>query len=168
MRAWRRLIQVAAFVSLILSIRGFFFLADGLRRVRMHPIDIPEVPFFREVVLAMNCIDLTLLILMVVAAIGMLQVRRTAVRLYTWLYIAIIFYAFAPGAWSAGPVGRSIAAASGVGDLGIAPLIFYPIPFVYAALSVLLVNVAIRKVGSASTPSSESGPSGGVTHSLII
>jgi len=45
----------------------------------------------------------------------------------------------------------SIAAASGVGNVGLAPLVFYPVQFLYLAVTVVLANLAIwrlrRKLG---------------------
>jgi len=71
-----------------------------------------------------------------------------AVRIYIWLYIALALYAFAPGLfWGGGSLGKSIAAASEVGGLGIAPLTLFPFPFVYAVISVVLVTFVSKKIG---------------------
>jgi hypothetical protein len=97
---------------------------------------------------SMNAINALFLLTMFLAAIGLLKLRRGAVKIYTWLYAALLFYVFALGAlWGiSGPVGNSIAAGSGLGDIGIGPLVFIPVPFVYPIVSVLLVNVSARKL----------------------
>lgn len=74
---------------------------------------------------------------MILTAVGLLLLKPSAMKAYTWLYVMLVVYAFAPGLlWIRGPIGTSIAAGSGVGDLGLGPLMFYPFPFVYAVLSV--------------------------------
>ncbi|MCI0348419.1 MAG: hypothetical protein L0Z53_03250 [Acidobacteriales bacterium] len=98
----------------------------------------------------MNFLNAVFLVSIIFTAIGLVRLKRNAVRVYTWLYSGLVVYAFAPGLmWGSGHLGRSIAAASGVGAIGIAPLTLFPIPFVYAAVSVLLVNLAMKKLGAA-------------------
>ena len=147
MRFWRVAIQIIGLATIGLSLAGFRWLAGGLQRELAHPLQMPEAPAFRSVFLAMNLVDCIFLLSMCVAAIGFLRVKPGAVKFYTWIYIVLVFYVFAPGAfWGSGPIGRSIAAASGVGDPGLAPLIFFPIPFLYGIVSVMLANLAIRKL----------------------
>jgi len=69
-------------------------------------------------------------------------------KVYTWLWVTLVVYVFAVGMlWNIrGPIGTSIAAASGTGDIGLGPLVFYPFPFVYPILSVGLVNLAARQL----------------------
>jgi len=86
---------------------------------------------------------------MAVTSIGLFRLKPNAVRIYTLLYIALVAYAFAPGLlWGGGPFGRSMAAASGVGSLGIVSLTLLPIPFAYALMSLVLVNLAAKKIDS--------------------
>lgn len=147
MRFWRVAIQIIGFATIGLSLAGFGWLVHGLQQQFAHPLLMPEAPAFRTVFLVMGLVDCVFLFSMCVAAIGLLRVKRSAVKFYTWVYIILVFYVFAPGAfWGSGPIGRSIAAASGIGDLGLAPLIFIPIPFLYAIVSVALANLAIRKL----------------------
>jgi hypothetical protein len=152
MRIWQRLIQTVGVVTLVLSLWGLYWLVDGFRGELVRPLRIPEAPFFRQAFFAMNAIDALFLTGMILTAIGLLILRPSAMRVYTWLYVMLVVYAFAPGMlWTIhGPVGTSIAAASGVGDLGLAPLLFYPYPLVYAILSVALVNLATRHLGARS------------------
>jgi hypothetical protein len=148
MRMWQRLIQTVGAASIFLSLWGAYLLVNSFRLELAHPFLNSKAPFFREVFLGMNAIDAAFLIVMIVTAIGLLMLRPNAARFYTWLYVVLVVYAFAPGVlWGiSGPVGMSIAAASGVGDEGLAPLLFYPLPFVYPIASVLLVNIATRRL----------------------
>jgi hypothetical protein len=155
MKVWRTLVQLVGGLGIGLSIWGFFLLVDAFRRVRTHPPIISGIPFFRQACLTMNSIDAVLLTSMVLVAIGMLRASRTAVKFYTWLYVIVVLYAFLPGAiWGSGPLGRSISAASGSADLGISPLLFYPIPFAYAVVSVAAVNLASSRLNGATSLSS--------------
>jgi len=85
---------------------------------------------------------------MIITAIGLLRVKQNAVKVYTWLNITMVVYTFAGGAlWLIpGHIGISIGAASGVGNLGIAAVVFFVVPFIYPISSVLLVNLAQYKL----------------------
>lgn len=149
MKLWGRLIQLVGVIAIGLSIRGFFLLIDGVRRVLMHSAEISArgAPLFQQVSLTMTGIDAVLLLLMILAGIAMLRPSRTTVKFYSALYAMVILYVFLPGMlWGPGAFGTSVAAASGATGLGIAPLILYPAPFLYAILSVAIANVAIRKI----------------------
>jgi hypothetical protein len=147
MRIWQRLIQTIGVVTFVLSLWGFYWLVDGFWRELVRPLRVSEAPFFRQVFFAMNAIDAVVLIAMILTVIGLVLLKPRAMKVYTWLYTALVVYAFAPGMlWTLSPVGMSIAAASGVGDIGLGPLLFYPFPFVYAVLSVGLVNLAMRQL----------------------
>lgn len=147
MKFWRIVIQTAGLVTVVLSFWGFYCLADSFRRELAHPVQIAEAPFFRTVFFIMNSVDFVFLAAMSLTAVGLLKVSRRAVSVYSWIYLALIVYVFAPGAfWGSGSIGRSTAAASGVGDFGIAPLVFFPIPFVYGVASVAAVNLAIKQL----------------------
>ena len=148
MKLWGRLIQLVGVIAIGLSIRGFFLLIDNVKLIRMHSAKISAwAPLFRQVSTTMIGIDAVLLLLMILAGVAMLQPSKTAVKFYSALYAMVILYVFLPGMlWGPGAFGTSVAAASGATGLGIAPLIFYPAPFLYAILSVAIANVAIRKI----------------------
>jgi hypothetical protein len=147
MRVWQRLIQAIGLVSFVLSLWGFYLLLRGFRRELVRPLRMSEAPFFRQAFFAMNAIDAIFLVAMILTAIGLLLLKPSVIKVYTWLWVVLVVYAFAPGMlWTSGSVGRSVAAASGVGDLGLGPLLFYPFPFVHPTLSVGLVNLAARQL----------------------
>lgn len=148
----RTLIRIIGAISLVLSLRGFYDLGEAGRLVINHTGQISDAPLFRQVFWTMTALNAAFLASMTLTSIGLLRVKRNAVRIYTWLYIALVAYAFAPGMfWGGGPLGRSIAAASGVGSLGIVSLTLLPIPFAYALASVVLVNLAGKKIGDTSS-----------------
>lgn len=145
---WQRLIQVIGVLTFALSGWGFRWLVDGFRRELVRPLHVAAAPFFRQAFFTMNAVNALFLVAMILTAVGLVLLRPSATKLYTWLWVAIVAYTFAGGIlWTiSGPIGTSIAAASGVGDLGLGPLVFYPFPFVYPILSVGLVNLAARQL----------------------
>jgi hypothetical protein len=148
----RTLIRIIGVISLVLSLRGFYDLGEAGRLVINHTGQISGAPLFRQIFWTMTALNVVFLVCMALTSIGLLRLKRDAVRIYTWLYIALVAYAFAPGLlWGGGSFGTSMAAASGVGGLGIAPLTLFPFPFVYAVMSVVLVNLATTKIGDRSS-----------------
>jgi hypothetical protein len=142
MRIWHRLIQTIGVITFVLSLWGFYWLAAGFSRELVRPFRVSGAPFFRHVFFAMNAFDAVVLIAMTLTAIGLVLLKPSAIKVYTWLYVVLVVYAFTPGMlWTLSPVGKSIAA-SGVGDMALGPLLFYPFPFVYPILSVGLLNLA--------------------------
>jgi len=148
MKIWQRLIQTVGAVTILLSLWGSYLLVDGFRRQLGHPFVNSQAPLFRQVFVGMNAIDAVFLIGMILTATGLVTLRPNAAKVYTWLYVTLIVYSFAPGIlWGiSGPLGMSIAAASGIGDEGLGPLLFYPVPFAYAIVSIVLVNLAARRL----------------------
>ena|SRR5947207_2747519 len=157
MRIWEQLLRVVGAMSMALSIWGFYLLIDGLQQQLRHPVSIPQAPLFRHFFFAMNAVDLVLLLAMVLVAVGLLSARRRSVALYTWLYGVLVLYTFAPGLLWGTSLGTSVAAASGLGDMGLSPLLFVPAPFVYPIITVVLVNVAAHRLAYDRVPG-ESGP----------
>jgi len=144
---WTNLIRVVGVVSIWLSLWGGYLLVSSLRQEVAQPLNISDAPYFRQVFLLMNAVDMVFLVLIVIASSGLLRLQKRAAQQYTWVYLALVVYAFAPGLfWGTGPLGRSIAAASGVADMGVAPLLFKPVPFGYAITSVIVVHVAFRRL----------------------
>jgi hypothetical protein len=148
MRIWQRLVQGIGVVSFALSVWGFYWLVYVFRRELVRPLHMAEAPFFRRAFFTMNAIDTVFLVAMMLTSVGLLLLKPSAMKVYTWLWVTLVVYEFAVGMlWNIrGPIGTSIGAASGVGDIGLGPLVFYPFPFVYPILSVGLVNLAARQL----------------------
>ena len=147
MKFWRVLIKATGLFTLILSCCGFYRLAENCWDQFTHPAQVSNAPFFRAFFFGMNMVDFIFLAVLSLTAIGLMKVSRRAVGIYSWTYLALLVYVFAPGAfWGSGPLGMSLAAASGVGDYGISPLIFFPVPFVYGVVSVAAVNLAMKQL----------------------
>ena len=121
----------------------------------------PQLPLFREAFFAMSVLDALLLTGMVLVAVRLMKLERKAAANYKWLILAMIAYKSGLGVlWLLpDPIGRSIGAASGIGSMGLALLLLYPIPFVYPLVSVTIVNLArynLRTVVESNAPASSS------------
>jgi hypothetical protein len=160
MRAWRLLLQTIGVLNLALSVWGCYFLADAVLREFRHPHADPRWPFFGEAFWTQCGINVLFLVAFVFVSVMLLKLRPRAAIAHTCIFFALFLYVAVPGVlWLLpGGVGRSIAAASGVGNMGIGPLLFFPMflvnfpmPFVYPLISILCVNVAwyrLKAVGA--------------------
>jgi hypothetical protein len=151
MKIWRRLMQGVGAISLLLSLCGYCLLIAAIWRVLHQPMFDPQLPLFRAAFFAMSVLDALLLTGMVLVAVRLMKLERKAAANYTWLILAMIAYKSGLGVlWLLpDPIGRSIGAASGIGSMGLALLLLYPIPFVYPLVSVMIVNLARYKLRTA-------------------
>ena len=144
MKLWKLILRAIAVAAIALSLWGLVLLVEMFPKAsKLTPALASEAPHFRSAFVIMNLVDALFLTTMIVIAARLLTAGQTAVRAYTALSMCLVVYAFAPGIlWSPGPIGTTIATASGVGDMGLAPLLFYPTPFLFLIITVLLANLA--------------------------
>jgi len=151
MKIWESLLRGIGAVTLAFCAWGCYYWVVAAVRVCRHPLADPEFPFFRTAFWTMSSIDATLLALIAFASLQLLRLRPKAAIIYTCTVLASVVYAFAPGSLWLIPngIGRSIAAASGIGSMGTGPLMTFPVPFAYPLISVVLVSVGRWKLKSA-------------------
>jgi hypothetical protein len=151
MKIWESLLRGIGGVTLAFCVSGFYYWGLAALRVFRHPFTSPEAPFFRAAFWTMSCIDAILLAAIAFASFQLVRLRPKAAIIYACSVLASVAYAFLPGSLWLIPngIGRSIAAASGVGSMGTAPLMMFPIPFAYPLISVVLVSVGRWKIKSA-------------------
>jgi len=89
-----------------------------------------------------------LLLLFVFAAVQLLRLKKSGVTAHTTASILLVAYNLLIKVFwaSGGPVGMSVAAATGVANLGIAP--FDLPPYVYPAVSTALLLMARWKIAA--------------------
>ena len=140
--------QGVGLITLALSAWGCYYWATTAVSELRHPFSDSKAPFFRAAFWTMSVIDVAFLAAIVFASIKLLQSRPNAALIYTCILLALSVYAFGPGALWTLPngIGTSIAAASGVGSMGTGPLIFFPFPFIYPLVSIVLVNFAWHRL----------------------
>lgn len=144
MKIWWRILQTIGALNLILSAIGIYTQVVTAWDVSHHRHFDPAKPYFFATFWAMNGIDAVFLMLLVLVSIMLLKRHLWAAIAHVGLFLALIFYLFFVGLlWLLpSPISDSIAAASGVGDMGIATLLFFPIPWLYPLISVVCVIVA--------------------------
>jgi len=156
MRKWRLLLQVVGAVSLALGLLGCSFevtsALDEVRYPRIHP----SVPFFMPAFWSMAAVDTVLLATFIIASVMLLALRRRAAVAYTWVIAVLIIYHLTPGLLWLRPhgVGVSVAAATGVANEGTAAILAFPVPFLYALVSIVCVQIARKRLRSVGTDSS--------------
>jgi hypothetical protein len=143
----RLLFQCIGAVTLVLCVWGCYLAISTIRSFRHFPVR-PELPFFRMALWTMSAIDAFLLVGVSFASFRLLRLKPNAALTYTCTVLASVGWAFAPGFLWLLPngVGMSIGAASGISHMGTGPLILFPIPFIYPLASVVLVNIAWRRL----------------------
>jgi glucose dehydrogenase len=99
--------------------------------------------------LTMSGINLLLIAVLVFSGLQLLRARSGAVRVYNWFVLVTCVYFFSIGFifWPmGGELGRSIAGATGIGNMGIGPFFFLRprLPFVYPIVSLLVLNLIRR------------------------
>jgi len=152
MKRWRLLVQAIGATAIILSVWGFYWLMVMLPRgvKPLSPSLNSEAPYYRTVFLLMNAIEAIFLTAFVVIAVSLLRMKsaRPAVRAYTWTSISLVIYTFLLGClWGLNsPIGSSIATATGVGCIALAPLLNYPAQYVYLTVTVVLANLAMWRL----------------------
>ena len=110
-----------------------------------------ETPYFRIAFAAMTAVNSGLLILFLLSAFQLFRLKRSGVIMHAITSIALIVYNLSIGmSWIIrNPVGKSVASATGVGNMGIAPFQFFNLaPYVYPILSTALLFLARRKTKS--------------------
>ena len=127
----------------ILSIFGLYLFLDPILRGLLALN--AAVPNFRSIFVAMILSNGFLLLLFFFAAVQLLRLKRSGVTAHTTASVLLVAYDRLIAAFWAmgGRIGMSIAAATGVGNLGIAP--FNLAPYVYPVASTVLLLIVYRR-----------------------
>lgn len=148
MKVWRLLLQSIGALNLALSLCGCYFLSYSILREVQHPHVRPGEPFFPAAFWTMTGINVSFLASFIFVSVMLLKLRPKAPIVHTYVFLALILYVWTAGTlWLLpGAVGDSIAGATGVADMGVAPLAVFPAPFLYALISILCVNIARHRL----------------------
>jgi len=142
MKVWRLLLQSVGAMNLLLSAWGCCLGVTAVVDVCRRPATDPRLPYFHVAFWTMTSIDAAFLPVVVFVSVMLLRLRPRAAMAHTCLFLAMLAYTFAVGSSWLSNQGESIASASGIGNMGIAPLLVFPVPFVYPVISILCVNIA--------------------------
>jgi hypothetical protein len=131
------------FLNIALCLLGAYWMMNTIRSVvKHHPID-PETKYYLPAFISLNVLSLLLMIALIITAFKLIKLTKNAVKSYCVLIaVFLICELLTAGLWSApNPVGMSIAAASGTGEMGIAAFVFLiPFPYAYPIMTALVLN----------------------------
>jgi len=140
-------------INLATLLLGTAFLLDKVYRVLAGHITEPnDAPYFRLAFAVMAFIEAAFVAVFLTTAVRFIQAKLSAANLYSLAVLLHIVYHAATGMlWLARRgIGASIGAASSVS--GIAPFEFlFLVPFLYPALSVVLVQLLKQRYSSRQT-----------------
>jgi hypothetical protein len=129
-------------LNIALCILGAYWMATTIYGVLKRPDVDSATKYFLPAFVSIDLVCLLQMIVLIITAFKLIKMTRNAVKSYCALVaVALICELLEGGLWLApDPIGRSIAAASGVGSMGIAPFMFLiPFPNVYPILTALLL-----------------------------
>jgi hypothetical protein len=120
-------------------------------RYRSHPL----APYFWAAFAVMELINVAFLSTLLLAAFQLFRLKPSAVSMHSVASAALVGYAILNGMlWLIpGSIGTSIAAASGVGNMGIAPLLLWSgVPALYPVASTIVLQCAATDAMEVSAP----------------
>jgi hypothetical protein len=136
----------------ILSVFGLYLFIDPISRGLLGLSATSAAPYFRTVFVTMILTNGVLLLVFAFAAVQLLRVKKSGRTAHATASVLLVAYDLLIRAFWAtgGRVGMSVAAATGVGNLGIAPFqCFNLAPYVYPVASTVLLLVVYRKRAAA-------------------
>lgn len=145
----RRIIRAIGIANLLFVIFGGYFAVTGAPHILPRLHDSPVEPRVREAYCVMTLVDLCCLVALTVGGVYLVRLKRLGLRICNFGFAAEIIW-FLGTSWIAlalgllggrwEPLGRSIAAAGGIGGLGTAPQIITG----YPVLALIFLNLARR------------------------
>jgi hypothetical protein len=142
-------IQAVGSANIILVLCGILFLARSTHLVLTSRVtDHPNIPYFGFAFAGMAFINVTFLVILLVTAVRFLQIRTSFINPYSLAVLALAVYGCAIGIlWRTGQgIGMSIAAATGVGNMGIGPFeLCFVVPYLYPVVTIILLQVLKRR-----------------------
>jgi hypothetical protein len=158
MPTWiKAVLRVVGALNTVLFIAGVYGLFSAARWA-LFDFKSNEMPAFRIVFLVMTVINLVLLSLFATAAIKLLRLRKSGIIIHTIASLSLIAYGFLISfIWGLNlRFSRSVAASTGVGNMGLAPFEFaFVVPDLYPIVSTLALLIIRWKM--AGTPHQTQG-----------
>jgi hypothetical protein len=133
----------------VLSILGLYLFLDPISRGMLALIASRDTPYFKIAFGTMIVANGVVLFLFVLAAVQLLRLKKLGATVHITASGLLVAYDLLIRIfWTAGgSVGMSVAAATGIGNLGIAPFqCFNLAPYAYPIASTMLLLVTRRKM----------------------
>src|SRR5579862_5794932 len=132
----------------IFCVLGLYLFLDPISRGLFAAKASAGAPYFKIAFVTMLATNGVLLLLFVLAAVQLVRLKKSGVTAHTTASALLVAYCLLIAiVWVAGgSVGTSVAAATGIGNLGIAPFqCFNLAPYVYPIASTVLLLLARRE-----------------------
>ena len=133
----------------VLTALGTYFLVSSVWGGVFSLETRPDTPYFKIAFEVMTAVNAGFLLLFALAALQLLRLKRSGVIVHAISSVLLIaYYELVGMLWRAsGGIGMSIAAATGVGNMGIAPfVVLFVIPNAYPITSTLVLLVTRWKM----------------------
>jgi hypothetical protein len=160
-RVARLVIWLIGLLNLVLALFGLGFAVTTATRILQHYKFDPDIPYFLTAFFIHLGVDLVLVAALVISSIQLMRFRPSAVKMYVIVVILALGEVWVGGALWLLPngIGRSIAAATGVGGMGMAVFCFWLIvPFAYPIVSAVAL-MACSKFARVAGPPATVSPS---------
>jgi len=149
---WARIVlRTVGAVNAALALLGTSFLADSVHFFLTRYTVEWSYPYFRFAFIAMTLVNVAFLVILLITAVRFIQVRVSSINPYSLMVLAEFLYSVTTGIlWRAERgIGRSIAAATGVGNMGVGPFEFcFLVPFLYPVVSMVLLQIIRQRYSS--------------------
>lgn len=157
MPIWARaVLRTTGALDVALSLCGFYFIFMSVWGGVFALSSNADTPYFRIAFAAMTAMNFGFLILFLLSGFQLLRLKSYGAIMHAATSLALIVYDLSIGIFwvSRGPVGMSVGAATGVGNMGVAPFqLFNLAPYLYPTVSTALLFLARRKATSIPAPS---------------
>ena len=152
------LFRFIGLVNIVLCSLGLYYLLESVVFWQTNPNRNPGDPYFYHAFFAMGAINLIFIVLISQDAVDLLRLRLAGAKRYMWIVLSLIGYSVLNAmCWMLPrPLGMSVAGATGVGNMGIAPFefaLFFPfrrpfliVPFGYPAISASALYFSCRRL----------------------
>lgn len=134
---------------------GTSFLAHSVYRVLSNHITEPhDAPYFRFAFAVMALIELIFVSVLLLTAIRFMQVRVSAVNLYSLaVLLLIVYFATVQMLWQRGQaIAMSVGAATAISSATVLFEFLFLVPFLYPVFSVVLLQLLKRRFDVAKQP----------------
>lgn len=135
--------RIFAIGNVLVVLVGLLFLVPTAFSVGVGDVEnVPTNSHFASWFWAMALINLCFLVVLVVGGIHLFGLRQSGVTICNAVFVGEISYFLAIGIlWSALPVASGVAAATGVGNMGLSPQLLSGYPLI----ALICLNLARRK-----------------------
>jgi hypothetical protein len=139
----RIVLRTVGTINGVAALLGTYFQVGSSYFFLTKYADPSAPPSFRPILATMTLINLAFVGVLLVTSVRFIQAKASGASLYSLTVLMVLFYGMGTRElWRVGGgIGISVAGATGVGNLGIAPFLFvFLVPYLYPFVSMVLVQ----------------------------